>query len=129
MIDITYDRFMIRQKYGRRGTIVDSDNDYVNDKNPLFGRINGATRSVIDLHVKPTKKRRRRGMGQRFNNCFKASARSAGRRRQMCVRSVRTHIWSKMKCGSANLIKTVPILHSMKIAHTNFSEKYIMIKS
>ena len=57
MIDNTYDRFMIRSAYGRRRTIVDSDKDYVDDENPLFFQINGATRCVISLHVTPAKKR------------------------------------------------------------------------
>ena len=44
MIDTIYNRFMIRCAEGRRRKIVDSDEKYVDDKNPLFGRINGATR-------------------------------------------------------------------------------------
>ena len=59
MIDNTYDRFMIRRAEGRRRKIVDSNDDFVDDKNPLFVRINGDTRFGIDLHVKPTKKRRK----------------------------------------------------------------------
>ena len=31
---------MIRCAEGGRRTIVDSDDDYVDDKNPLFGQIN-----------------------------------------------------------------------------------------
>ena len=36
---------------------VDSDDDYIYDKNSLFGRINGAPRCGIALHVTPTKNR------------------------------------------------------------------------
>ena len=59
IIDNTNDRFMINiSEIGRR-TIDDSDDDYVDEKNPLFGNIDGATRCGIDLHVTPTKKRRK----------------------------------------------------------------------
>ena len=34
------------------------------------------------------------GVGKRLNNCFKASARSAGKRRRMCVRNARTQMLS-----------------------------------
>ena len=44
---------MIQRVKLRRRTIVDSDDDYVDDKNPLFGRINGAPRCGIALHVTP----------------------------------------------------------------------------
>ena len=40
----TYNRFMIWNAEGRRRTIVDSDDEAVYENNPLFGRINGATR-------------------------------------------------------------------------------------
>ena len=63
MIDNTYDRFMIRHAEGRRRTIVDYDDDYIDDENPLFGQINGAPRCVIALHVTPTKKRRKKSDG------------------------------------------------------------------
>ena len=55
MIDNTYDRFMMRSAEGRRRNIVDSDDETFDDDNPLFGRINGAPRSVISLHVTPTR--------------------------------------------------------------------------
>ena len=58
MIDKTYDRFIIRHAEGRMRIVVDSDDDYIDEENPLFGRINGAHRCVISLHVTPTKKRR-----------------------------------------------------------------------
>ena len=64
MIDNNYNRFMIRSAEGRRRTIVDSDDKTVNDKNPLFGRINGAPRFGISLHVTPTKKRRNKRDGK-----------------------------------------------------------------
>ena len=57
MIDNTYNIFIIRHSEGRKRTIVDSDDNYVNDKNPLFGHINGAPSFVINLHFTPTKKR------------------------------------------------------------------------
>ena len=59
MIDNTYNRFMIWFADGRRRTIVYSDDKTVDDNNPLFGKINGAPRCGIDLHVVPTKKRRK----------------------------------------------------------------------
>ena len=62
MIDNTYDRLMIQHEKRRRRTIVDSA-DYVDDKNPLFGRINGAPRCGIALHVTPTKKSRKKRDG------------------------------------------------------------------
>ena len=63
MIYNTYDRFMIWSAEGRRRTIVDSDDKTFDDDNPLFGRINGAPRYVISLHVTPTKKRRKKRDG------------------------------------------------------------------
>ena len=63
MIDKTYDRFMIWCSEGRRRTVVDSDDDYVNDENPLFGQINGAPRCGIALHVTLTKKRSKKRYG------------------------------------------------------------------
>ena len=68
-------------------------------------------------------------MGQKLNTCFKEIARSAGRRRHMCVQIVHTPMRSKMECGSATLRQTVPVLHSMYIAHMTLSAKYIIIKS
>ena len=65
-------------------------------------------------------------MLQKLNTCFKASARSVERRRRMCVRIMRTQMWSKMKCGSTNLRQTVSVLRSMYITHMTFSEKYII---
>ena len=58
MIDNTYDRFMMRSAEGRRRNIVDSDDETFDDDNPLFGRINGAPRCGIALHMNPTNKRR-----------------------------------------------------------------------
>ena len=63
MIDNTYDRFMIWRVEGRRRTIVDSDDDHVEDENPLFGRINGSPRCGIALHVTSTKKNRKKRDG------------------------------------------------------------------
>ena len=63
MIDNTYNRFMIRPAEGRKRKIVESDNDYIDDENPLFGRINGAPRCGIALHVTPTNNRRRKRDG------------------------------------------------------------------
>ena len=56
MIYNTYDTFMIRCAEGGRRKIVDSDDDYVDDDNPLFGWINGATVCGIALNFTPTKK-------------------------------------------------------------------------
>ena len=56
MIDNTYDMFMIRRSEGRRRTIFDSEDDYVDDENPLFGRTKVAPRCGIDLHATPVKK-------------------------------------------------------------------------
>ena len=39
-------------------TIVDSDDDYVDDENPLFGHINGDPRCGIALHATPNNTRR-----------------------------------------------------------------------
>ena len=52
---IDYNRFMIRRVEEMRSKIVDSDDDYVDDKNPLFGRINGVPICRIALHITPTK--------------------------------------------------------------------------
>ena len=57
MIDNRYDRFMIRRAEGRRRKFLDSDDDYVDEENPLFGHINGDPRCGIALHVTPAKKR------------------------------------------------------------------------
>ena len=53
---------MIQYSKRRRRTIIDSA-DYFDDKNPLFGRINGALRCGIDLHVTPTKKHKKKRDG------------------------------------------------------------------
>ena len=47
--------------------MVESDDDYVDDKNPLFGWIDGASRCVIPLHVTSTNNSRKICMGQRLN--------------------------------------------------------------
>ena len=63
MVDNTCNMFMIRSEEGRRRTIVDYDDETFDDNNPLFGRINGAPRCGISLHVTPTKKRRNKRDG------------------------------------------------------------------
>ena len=63
MIDNTYDSFMIRSAEGGNRTIVDSDEKTFDDDNPMFGRINGAPRCVISLHVTPTKNIRKKSSG------------------------------------------------------------------
>ena len=63
MIDNTYDRFMMRSAEGGRRTIVDYDDGTFDDDNPLFDQINCAPRCGIDLHVTPTKKRRKKRDG------------------------------------------------------------------
>ena len=67
MIEYTYNRFMIPRAEGRRMTMVESDDDYVDDKNPLFVWIDGASRCVIPLHVTSTNNSRKICMGQRLN--------------------------------------------------------------
>ena len=128
MIYNTYDRLMMQSEEVMRRTIVDSDDETFDDDNPLFGRINGDPICGIALHVTSTNERRKNRDGKKLNTCFKASARYSVIRQHMCVRIVRTPMWSKMKCGSATLRQTVPILHRMCIAHTTFSDKYIIIK-
>ena len=71
----------------------------------------------------------RRAMGHRLNNFFKASSKYGKRRRGMYVHIVWTQMRSKMKCGSATLIQTVSVLHSMCTSHMTCSEIYIIIKS
>ena len=115
MIDNTYNRFMIRRTEGTRRTFFDSDYYYVNGKNPLFVRINGAPRCEISPHVNPTENMTKIGMGQRLNTCFKVSERSSGRRRHMCVRNMRAQMRSEMICGSATLRQTISVLHVMCI--------------
>ena len=56
MIDNTYNRFMIQRADVRKWIIFDSDDDYFNEKKPLFVRISGAPRCGFSLHVTPTKK-------------------------------------------------------------------------
>ena len=63
MIDNTHDRSMMGSAEGGRRTIVDSDEKTFDDEKPLFGRINGAKRCVISIHVTPTKKRRNNSDG------------------------------------------------------------------
>ena len=82
------------------------------------------------LYISPPLRRgERREMVQRLNTCFKASARSPEKRRRMCVQIVRTQMRSKIKCGSATLRQTAPVLHIVCVSHMNFSDKYIRIKS
>ena len=63
MIYNTYGRFMIRHAEGRRRKIVEYDDYYVDDENPMFGRINGFPRCIIALHFTPTKNRRKNSDG------------------------------------------------------------------
>ena len=63
MIYKIYNRFIISHSEGRRRKIVDSDDDYVDDKNPLFVWINGAPRCGIAQHFTHTKKRRKKRDG------------------------------------------------------------------
>ena len=119
---------MIRSAEGRRN-IVDSDDKTFDYDNPLFGHINGAPRYEIYLYLTPTKKRRKKRDGTETQYLLQGKSRSAGRRRHMCVRIVRTPMQSKMKFGSATLRKTVPVLHNICMAHMTLSAKYIMIES
>ena len=54
---------MIRRAEGKRRTIIDSDDDYLDEENPLFVHINGAPIRGIALHVTPTKKSRKKRDG------------------------------------------------------------------
>ena len=63
MIDNRYDRLMMQRAEGRRKKIVDSDGNYVDEKKPIFGRINGDPRYGISLHTTPTKKSRKKRDG------------------------------------------------------------------
>ena len=82
------------------------------------------------VYISPSLRIRWRGVpGQRLNNSFKASAGSTKRRRCICVRIVRTRKRSKIICGSDTPRQNVPVLHRMCIAHMNFSDKTIRIKS
>ena len=64
MTDNTYDRFMIRRVKESRRTIVEPDDDYVDDENMLFVQINGAFRCRIALHVTLTKKKGKKRDGK-----------------------------------------------------------------
>ena len=63
MIDNTYDRFMMWSAEGKRRTIVESNDETIDDNNPLFCRINGAPRWGITLHVTPNNNRKKRRYG------------------------------------------------------------------
>ena len=63
MLDKTYDGFIILSEEGRRRKIVHSDDETVDDNNPLFFHINGAPIRGISLHVTPTKKSRKKRDG------------------------------------------------------------------
>ena len=54
---------MINSAERRKRKIVDYDYDCIDDKKPMFGWINGATRCGIYLHVAPTNKRRNKRDG------------------------------------------------------------------
>ena len=69
MIDKTYDRFMIRSAEGGRREISDSDDETVDDDNPLFGLINGATRCGISLYATTNKKSRKNRYGT-YTKCL-----------------------------------------------------------
>ena len=117
MIDNIYDRFMMRIEEGRRRNIVDSDDENFDDYNPRFGRINGAPRCGISLHVTPTKKRRKKRYGTETQYLLQGAMYS-GRRRHMCVWIVRTPVRPKMKCGSVTLRQTVPVfVHHVNSTH------------
>ena len=51
---------MIWRAEEKRRTIVDSDDDYINEENPLFGWSIGSCICRIALHVTPTKKTRKK---------------------------------------------------------------------
>ena len=78
MLDSTYNIFMIQSAEGRRRTILNYDDETVNEDKTLFGRINGAPRCVIALYSPPPNNRRKRSDGKENQQFIKASARSSG---------------------------------------------------
>ena len=95
MIDNTYDRFMMRSAERRKRNIVDSDDKTFGDDNPLFGRINGAPRCGIALHVTPTKKRRKKRDGKETQNLLQGEC-------KVC-RKKTTHVCSD--CADTDAVK------------------------
>ena len=79
--------------------------------------------------LSPLRRGVRRGMGQIPNTCFKASARSTGIRRSMCVPIFQKQMRPKIKCGSEILRRSVTVFHSICIVQMTFSDKYIIVKS
>ena len=77
----------------------------------------------------PTKKRRNKSYGTETQYSLQGECKF--------FRKKTTHVFSdfadtnavKIKCGSVTLRQTVPVLHSMYIAHMTLSAKYIIIKS
>ena len=109
--------------------MVDSDKKDVDDDNQLLGRINGTPRYGIALYVTPTKKRRKKRDGTETQYFIQCECKVyQNKMTRMCWNFADTDA-VKIKCGSATLRQTIPILHSMCIAHMTFSDKYIRIKS
>ena len=109
-------------------TTVDSDDDTVDGDNPLFGRINGAPRFRIALHVTPNKKRRNKRDGTDTQHLLKGKFK--------VFRKKTTHVCSYL--AETDALKNEmwvyhpktnrSVLHSMCIEHTTFSDKYIIIQ-
>ena len=128
MIDNTYDRFMIISAEGRRRTIVEYDEKTFDNDNPLFGRINGATRCGISLHVTPTKKRRKNRDGKQIQYLLQGKCKVFQKKTtRVCSNCVETDavINEMWVCHPK---KIVFVLHSMCISHMTFSAKYFIIK-
>ena len=94
-IDNTYDRFMMQSEEGRRRNIVDSDDETFDDDKPLFGRINGAPRCGISLHLTPTKKSRNKRDGKETRYLLQGEC-------KVCWKKA-THICSD--CADTNAVK------------------------
>ena len=99
---------MIQSAEGRKRNIVDSDDRNFDDDNPLFGRINGAPKCGIYLHVTPTKKRRKKRDGAETQYLLQGEC-------KVC-RKKTTHMCSD--CADTNAVK-----NEMWVCHpkTNFS--------
>ena len=129
MIDNTYNRLMMLSAEGRRGNIVDSDEKTLTMTTPCLAGSMLLPYVELIYMLPPLRRGGRKGMGKKLNIFFQWSERSFGRIQHMCVRIVQTPMRSKMKCGSTTRRQTVPVLHSMWIAHMTLSTKYVRTKS
>ena len=119
---------MIQHAKRRRRTIFDSD-DYVDDKNPLFGRINGAPRCGIALHVTPTKKRRNKRDGAETQYLFQSECKVFQNKTTRVFLDCADTDEARNEIWFCHPKTNRQFFHRMCIAHMTFSEKYIIIKS